>query len=215
MRSKIVTSTPEITTREATTHYAINDLLRRRWSSRAFAETPVQAETLGSLFEAARWSPSAGNGQPWSFIVADKSRDAAGFARALAVLNESNQTWVQRAPILVFAVTRRIREDGKEHSRAQYDLGLAVKSLVLQAIDLGLNVRQMAGFNADAARDLFAIPEGHDPIVAIAIGYPGAVSDLAEGLREGEGTPRQRKPLESFVFGGQFGQTYEGLKGQE
>lgn len=210
-----MTVTPEMTTREATTQYAINDLLRRRWSSRAFADAPVQAETLGSLFEAARWSPSAGNGQPWSFIVADKSRDPEGFARALAVLNESNQTWVQRAPVLVFAITRRIREDGKEHSRAQYDLGLAVKGLVLQASELGLNVRQMAGFNAAAARELFAIPEGHDPIVAIAIGYPGVTSDLAEGLQAGEGKPRERKSLESFVFGGQFGQTYAGLKGQE
>ena len=210
-----MTSTPELVTREATTHYAINDLLRRRWSSRTFAAAPVQAETLGSLFEVARWPSSAGNGQPWSFIVADKARDPAGFARALAVLNESNQVWVQRAPILVFAVTRQIREDGKEHSKAQYDLGLAVKGLMLQASDLGLNVRQMGGFNADAARELFAIPAGYDPIVAIAIGYPGAVSDLAEGLQEGEGKPRERKPLESFVFGGQFGQTYAGLKGQE
>lgn len=210
-----MTSTPEMATREATTHYAINELLRRRWSSRAFADAPVQAETLGSLFEAARWSPSAGNGQPWSFIVADKARDPEGFARALAVLNESNQLWVQRAPILVFAVTRRIRPDGKEHSRAQYDLGLAVKSLVLQAIDLGLNVRQMAGFNADAARALFAIPAEHDPVAAIAIGYPGATSDLTESLRENEGKPRERKPLASFVFGNQFGQTYEGLRNDE
>jgi len=215
MRSEIVTSTPEITTREATTRYAINALLRRRWSSRAFADAPVLAEVLGSLFEAARWSPSAGNGQPWSFIVADKARDPEGFVRALATLNESNQGWVQRAPILVFAVTRRIRPDGKEHGRAQYDLGLAVKSLVLQAIDLGLNVRQMAGFNADAARELFAIPEGHDPIVAIAIGYPGATSDLAASLQESEGKPRERKPLESFVFGSQFGRTYEGLRNDE
>lgn len=210
-----MTGTLEMAPREATTHYAINDLLRRRWSSRAFADTPVQAETLGSLFEAARWSPSAGNGQPWSFIVADKARDPEGFARALAVLDEGNQLWVQHAPILVFGVTRRIRENGKEHGKAQYDLGLSVKSLVVQAIDLGLNVRQMGGFNADAARELFAIPAGHDPIAAIAIGYPGTVSDLAEALQEGEGKPRERKPLESFVFGGQFGQTYEGLKGQQ
>lgn len=210
-----MTIAPETTTREATTHYPINDLLRRRWSSRAFAAAPVQPEILGSLFEAARWSPSAGNGQPWSFVVADKVRDPEWFARALAVLNPSNQTWVQRAPILLFAITRRIREDGKEHGKAQYDLGLAVQGLVVQAIDLGLNVRQMGGFDADAARDLFAIPAGHDPVVALALGHPGPADDLSDDLREKEQAPRERKPLESFVFGTQFGRVYEGLTSDE
>lgn len=199
------------TTREATTRYPINDLLRRRWSSRAYAEASLPPEILGSLFEAARWAPSAGNGQPWSFLVADKARDPEGYARALATLNESNQVWVRHAPILVFAVTRRIRDDGEEHGKAQYDLGLAVQNLVVQASDLGLIVRQMAGFNADAARARFAIPAGHDPVAAIAIGYPGPATNLSAELQEREAAPRERKPLGTFVFGGTFGETYAGL----
>ena len=202
-------------TRAATTRYPLNPLLRQRWSSRAFATTPVAPEVLGSLFEAARWAPSAGNGQPWSFVVADQSRDPEGYARALATLNESNQVWVRHAPILAFAITRRIRADGKEHARAQYDLGLAVESLVVQATDLGLIVRQMAGFDAVAAREQFAIPTGHDPVAAIAIGYPGPPDNLSSELREREAAPRERKPLSSFVFGGQFGETYPGFGDDE
>ncbi len=189
----------------AQTAYPINELLRRRWSARTFAVTPVAPETLGSLFEAARWSPSAGNGQPWSFLVADKTRDPEGFARALATLNEKNQEWVDAAPVLLFALTRRIRPDGKEHSRAQYDLGLAVKGLVVEAIELGLNVRQMAGFDAEAVRTLYRIPSEHDPIVAIAVGYPAAPDPATPP------TARERKQLAEFVFGGQFGRAYDGL----
>lgn len=189
----------------ARTRYPINDLLRRRWSSRTFAATPVAPETLGSLFEAARWSPSAGNGQPWSFIVADKTNDPEGFARALTTLNESNQRWVQDAPVLLFAITRQVRPDGKVHSLAQYDLGLAVKGLVVEAIELGLNVRQMAGIDRDKVRALYTIPAEHDPIVAIAIGYP------VESDPDTTPAARERKPLEEFIFSGQFGQPYNGL----
>jgi len=192
----------------ATTHYPINELLHRRWSARAFAATPVSTETLGSLFEAARWSPSAGNGQPWSFIVADKTVDPEGFARALTAINEMNQAWVQGAPVILFGITRRIRPDGKEHSLAQYDLGLAVKGLVVEAIELGLNIRQMAGFDAEAVRAIYGVPAEHTPIVAIALGY------AAEPDAANPPPPRERKPLESFVFSGQFGQPYPGLKGE-
>ena len=191
----------------ARTAYPINELLRRRWSARSFAATPVAPATLGSLFEAARWSPSAGNGQPWSFIVADKTRDPEGFARALATLTESNQAWVQNAPVLIFAITRRIRPDGKEHSRAQFDLGLAVKGLVVEAIELSLNVRQMAGFDAEAVRALYQVPAEHDPIVAIAVGYAAPDPVTPPPVRE-------RKPLDEFVFSGQFGRAYEGLWGE-
>lgn len=206
-----MTTTTQPVAKDAETRYPINELLRRRWSSRAFAETPVSDEVLGSLFEAARWSPSAGNGQPWSFVLAVRERDPEGFERALAVLNEGNRIWVQHAPVLIFAITRRIREDGREHSKAQYDLGLAVKGLVVQATDLGLIVRQMAGFDAVAARETFEIPAGYEPVAAIALGYPGAGENLPDDVRERELAPRERKPLESFVFSGRFGETYAGL----
>jgi len=193
----------------ARTAYPIDDLLRRRWSARTFAATPVTPATLGEPFRGGALVPLAGNGQRWSFIVADKARDPEGFARALATLNEKNQGWVQGAPVLFFAIARRIRPDGKEHSLAQYDLGLAVKGLVVEASELGLNVRQMAGIEREKVRALYAIPADHDPIVAIAVGYPAA-PDPANPP-----TPRERKPLAAFVFSGQFGQAYEGLRGND
>ena len=187
--------------------HTIHDLVRRRWSPRAFADRAVAPELTRSLFEAARWAPSAGNGQPWSFIVADRFRDAEGFARMLDLLNPSNQTWAQHASLLVIGVTQRIRDEGKEARHALYDLGLAAENLVLQAVDLGLVVHQMAGFNFEQAREVYAIPAGHEAIIAIAIGYQGHHGSLPEELQLREVVARQRKPLAAFVYGARFGES--------
>ena len=58
----------------ANTDYPIEEILRRRWSPRAFSDRMVETEKLKSLFEAARWAPSSFNEQPWSFIVATKQK---------------------------------------------------------------------------------------------------------------------------------------------
>jgi nitroreductase len=204
----VTTTEPQLISKDAATAYPINEVIQRRWSPRAFSARLIAASLQGSLFEAARWAPSAGNGQPWSFIVADKATDPEGFAVALGTLAEGNQIWAQHAPLLVFGVTQRIRDNGKEHGLALYDLGMAVQNLVLQATDLGLVVHQMAGFDANKAREVFAVPTEHSVAVAIAIGYQDHHADLPEPLQERELAPRQRKPLESFVFGTRFGEMY-------
>jgi nitroreductase len=79
--------------------------------------------------------------------------------------------------------------------------------LVIQGTALGLSVHQMAGFHVDKAREMYAIPEGYEPVAAMAIGYPGDPEGLPEDLRERELAPRTRKSLESFVFSGQWGQS--------
>lgn len=189
----------------AAVEHTVHDLVRRRWSPRAFDDRPIESRVARSLFEAARWAPSAGNGQPWSFIVADRSRDPEGYARMLALLNPRNQTWAQKAPLLVIGVVQRLRDEGKEHRLALYDLGLAVENLVLQAVDLDLAAHQMAGFDYQRAREVYAIPAEHEAVVAIALGYQGDHEMLPGDLRERELVARQRKPLSSFIYSGRFG----------
>src|ERR1700744_2790835 len=89
----------------AATDYPINTLIRDRWSPRAFDQKAVPAEVLQSLFEAARWSPSSNNEQPWAFLVATKD-DQEIYAKELSTLVEFNQTWAKSAPVLVIAVSR-------------------------------------------------------------------------------------------------------------
>src|SRR5207247_9166076 len=123
----------------------IHDLLRRRWSPRAFSDRRVEPDKLRSLGEAARWSPSSYNEQPWSFIVGTKE-DEAEYARLLSCLVEGNIEWAQHAPVLMVSVARlSFEEDGKPNRHAFHDVGQAVANLIVQATALGLVVHQLAG----------------------------------------------------------------------
>jgi len=191
----------------AETRYPIHELLRERWSPRAFADRMVEPEKLRSLLEAARWAPSSFNEQPWSFIVATKQHPDE-YERLLSCLVEGNVRWAQHAPVLMLSVARLAFERNQKPNRhAFHDVGLAVENLVIQATALGLAVHQMAGFHVDKARELFSIPDGHEPVAALVLGFPGDPAGLPEDLREREVAPRIRKPLESFVFSGQWGQS--------
>ncbi len=190
----------------AETKHPIHDLLRRRWSPRAFADRAVEPEKLRILLEAARWAPSSFNEQPWSFIVATHE-NRVEYERLLSCLVEGNQRWAKTAPVLMLSVAKLAFErTGKPNRHAFHDVGLAVENLVIQATALGLIVHQMAGFDVEKAREQFQIPEGVEPVAAIALGYPGDLENLPEPLRERERAPRTRKPLEEFVFSGHWGQ---------
>lgn len=190
-------------TKPTETQYPIHELIRDRWSPRAFSDRPVEKEALLSLLEAARWSPSASNHQPWSFIVATKDNPTE-YERLLGILVEFNQGWAKAAPALILAVAKLINDDGKENRYAFHDVGLALGNLSLQATALGLSVHQAAGFDRDKAIAEFHIPEGYAPATALIVGYAGDPDTLPERLRERELAPRVRKPLQEFVFSGQF-----------
>ncbi len=192
----------------ADNRFPILDLLRRRWSSRALDLRPLPRATLASVLEAARWAPSSGNGQPWTFLVFDGA-DAAARADAEACL-ESGNAWAKRAPVLLVAVAQDVRDNGKPSSTARFDLGLAVENLLLQSIALGLVAHPMAGFDHDAVRRAFAVPDGHAPIAMIALGYPGDPPALDDRNRERELEPRTRKPLEEIAFAGRWGVAWRG-----
>ncbi|MGZ4909422.1 MAG: nitroreductase family protein [Halobacteriota archaeon] len=185
--------------------YPIHDLMKRRWSPRAFAKRPVEHGKLRSMFEAARWAPSAFNAQPWSFIVATKE-DLNVYNRLLHCMPAANQRWARRAPVLLLSITNLCHPDtGKPDRFARYDLGLAVENLVLQATALGLFCHQTDGLNVEKARTEFNIPEGSEPVDVIAVGYVGNLDTLPDNLREQELGQRVRKPLKDFVFSGRWG----------
>ena len=184
----------------ADTRYPIHDLLRQRWSPRAFSDRPVEADKLRSLLEAARWAPSSNNAQPWHFLVATKE-DQAAHGRLVGCLMEGNIPWAQRAPVLMVSVARlSFEDDGTPNRHAFHDVGQAVTNLTLQATALGLFVHQMAGFYPDKVRAFYGIPKEFEPVAAIALGYPGDPEGLSEKYRSREAAPRTRKPLTEFVF---------------
>ncbi len=191
----------------ADAQYPINDLLRQRWSPLAFADKLVEPEKLRSVLEAARWAASSYNEQPWSFIIATKE-NPADFERLLGCLAEGNQEWAKNAPVLMISVAKLYFErNGVENRHAFHDVGAAAADLSLQATAQGLFIHQMAGFDVQLTRQTYNIPEGYEPVAAIALGYLGDAQTLSERLQQREIAPRQRKPLEDFVFSGSWNQT--------
>ena len=189
----------------APTDFPIHDLLARRWSPRAFADRPVEAAILHSLFEAARWAPSSYNEQPWRFLVATRD-DEAGFARMLDCLVPFNQSWAGAAPVLVLGLAdSQFARSGKPNAHAGHDLGQAAMSLSLEATERGLVLHQMAGIEAAKIRESYALPDEVEPLTAIALGWPGDPATLAEEMREAEAAPRERRAQAEFVFSGEWG----------
>jgi nitroreductase len=182
------------------TQYDIEETLKKRWSPLAFSNRPVEVEKLCQILEAARWAASSYNEQPWSFIVATQDNPVE-FDRLLSCLAEGNQEWARNAPVLMLSVAKLYFErNGVENRHAFHDVGAAEANLAIQATALGLFIHQMAGFNVPRAQEVYSIPEGYEPVAAIAMGYPGAPHALSERLQQREFAPRTRKSLDTFVF---------------
>ena len=192
--------------KQAQTEHAIHPLLAQRWSPRAFSEQLIDRQTIGSLFEAARWAPSGGNGQPWAFIIASRENPEE-FERLLACISPFNAEWAKDAALLGIAVAQTTRDDGKPSPLAPFDLGLAMQNLLIQATSHGVYLHILGGFSSDQARATYAIPETHTPCCAFVAGYFGNPENLSERVRERELAPRARKPLAGFVFGNEWGKT--------
>src|SRR5437660_3194340 len=89
----------------APSDFPVHELVRERWSPRAFADKPVPQDVLRSIFEAARWAPSSFNEQPWAYIVATKD-DKENFEKMLSALVDFNVQWAKSAPVLALAVAK-------------------------------------------------------------------------------------------------------------
>lgn len=193
--------------KSAPADHTVHVLVAERWSPYGFdAGRPVADEDLKSLFEAARWAPSAYNEQPWRYIVARRA-DSGLFEEVLSCLVEGNRVWASFAPVLALGVaSRRFSRNGRENGTALHDLGLASANLLVEATSRGLLVHQMSGIHPGRARELFGIPEGFDAVTGIAIGHPGRPGGLPEELAARDLEPRTRNPLGRFVFGERWGE---------
>jgi nitroreductase len=173
--------------------------IQNRRSKRAYASTPVSPAIITSLFEAARWAPSSMNEQPWVYVYATPDQKQL-WNKIFEALNDSNKVWAQHAPLLIASLARKtLLRNGAVNGSARYDVGAANALLSLQATHAGLNVHQMGGYNKQVLIENLNIPETHEPIVIMAIGYPGKPENLPDNLKEREVAPRERHTQEFFV----------------
>jgi nitroreductase len=194
----------------ADSKYPIEGALRRRCSTLAFGDRPVEVAKLQQLFEAARWAPSSYNEQPWSFVLTSKQEGPEDYARLLDCLVGNNRDWASRAPVLILSVAKRhLDASGKANHYTLHDVGLATENLTVQATALDLFVHLIAGFDREKARVSFTIPETHQPVCVIAVGYFGNLEALPPELQRRELAPRHRRPFKEFVFAGRWGNPSE------
>jgi len=184
--------------------FPVVDLIKHRRSRRAYSSEPIEQEKINSLFEAARWAPSANNEQPWVYLYATKEQPEL-WNKIFETLMEGNKIWAKDAPLLILAMNRRdFIGNGKPNASAKFDLGAANMLLSIQATQLGLNVHQMGGFEKKKAIDTLNIPETHEPAVVLAIGYLGDSDALPDFLQQREVATRERYKQEFFVMNKSF-----------
>ncbi|MGM7678635.1 nitroreductase family protein [Microbacterium sp. A94] len=191
-------STP-LLDRTAETSVPVLDVLAQRWSPRAFEmATPIDENKLVAALEAARWSPSASNTQPWRFIVARRGTDL--HVKIDEALMGFNREWAGTAQVLIVALSEDADAEGNPRPWAQYDLGQAVAHLSVQAHADGLYVHQMGGVDRESLRALPGVEDRFTPTSVIALGALGDPSTLSEKLQQRESTPRVRRSLAETVI---------------
>src|ERR1019366_7965542 len=185
--------------------HPVLDVIRSRWSPAIYSPQTVEPEKLLSILEAARWAPSSYNAQPWIFLVARKE-EPEEFARMLSCLVPGNVAWAQHVPVLMISGAKlQFDHNGSANRHAFHDTGIATGFLMLQAAALGVLAHGMAGFDAAKARELYGIPESHEAVAAIVLGYTGDEQGATEALRK-RNQRKQRRTLNQFVFAGRWGQ---------
>jgi len=177
----------------ANTNYDVNSLIKERWSARAFSDKNISDELLNQFIEAASWAASSMNEQPWIYYAAHRGTPA--FNQMAEVLMPGNQTWAKEAAVLLISVARKKFTNGNPNRHYMHDVGAANQNLMLEATANGVLGHLMGGFDVAKTKEVFNLSEDLDPVVLIALGYPGNAEQLPAPFNEREVAPRTRKTL--------------------
>jgi nitroreductase len=178
----------------------VHDIIANRWSPRAMSGESISHKELMQIFEAARWAPSSYNGQPWRFIYAH--RGTPHWDTLFNLMVPFNQAWATKAAVLVVVVSaNNFEHNGAPSVTHSFDTGAACENMSLQASSMGLVAHGMGGFDYDRAKKELHVPDDYTVEAMFALGHPGKVNDLPEGMRAYE-KPGDRKPVEGFIFEG-------------
>ena len=205
---------------------ALAEPLRSRWSPSVFDPAhEVTREEIEVLLRAAQWAPSAGNSQPWRYVVAPRGGPAHDLL--VPTLSRGNSGWVPRASLVLLAGVQVAADPDDPHGadgrapasldHARHDLGQASAHLTLQARAMGLHAHQFAGFDREAAAVALGVPSYVELMTGIAIGIARAESgdralaeddDLIVSDRAREHRARVRRPLAEIAFGRRWGEPW-------
>jgi len=176
----------------------LSQILKRR-AYRALSENKISMDTLGQIAQAAVLAPSCANSQPWRIIIVSDPARLEALRKALTPGNY----WAQKAPAIAAFISSPDWDARLDHGRdyAFFDLGMAAMNFQIQAIEEGLIVHPIAGFDPALAKLALNIPENAVLMTLVILGYPGDSSNLNEKHLASEKSERSRKPLEEvFAF---------------
>lgn len=186
------------------TDYPVDPLFLDRWSPRAYDGNPLPKDDVLTILDAARWSPSASNQQPWRFVYGlHGSPEWDGF---VSLLMEGNQRWAKNAGVLIVILSRsyNLRDGEKKPATTHsFDAGAAWFALAIQAHKLGYHAHGMAGIFKDKIVEHLKVPEGYVVEAVVAIGKIAPKTSLPDDLAERE-VPSKRLPLSEIAFEGTF-----------
>ncbi|MCU0423423.1 MAG: nitroreductase family protein [Bacteroidia bacterium] len=188
----------EINITNAIAHEVL-EVIAHRKSIRAFKSEPIEQDKINQILEAARWSFSSGNEQPWRFIVAHAG--SVQWQLLFDHLAEGNQTWCKYVPVFVVTLAKKTTSKGNPYKHAWHDTGAATMLMAIQATGLGMQLHPMGGFKAAELSSALAIDEAYDLVCISALGYPNDdLSALNERQQAGEITRSNRMPIEQLLI---------------
>lgn len=166
----------------------ILEVIKGRRSIRAFKSQVIPEETVEKLIDAARWAPSAGNIQPWEFVVVQKPETKRKLAEAAL-----GQTFIEEAPVVIVVCANENRSSQGYGMRGKIlyciqDTAAATQNILLTAYALGLGSCWIGAFREEEARKILKVPVGIRPVAIIPVGYPNETP-----------TPRSRKPINQII----------------
>ncbi|MBC7775098.1 MAG: nitroreductase family protein [Phycisphaerae bacterium] len=183
----------------AITRHPVIELIKNRWSARAFSDQNLTDEHLLTLVEAASWAPSSINEQPWRYRYG--LRGSALFEQMWDCLLIGNQPWAKNAAALMVCTAKKtFTKNGKTNRHAMHDTGMANAFLILQATDMGIYGHIMAGYDPVKLRETFHLSDDEEDLCVIALGFLGTPDQLEEPFRTREVTPRSRRAVDDFVL---------------
>lgn len=185
--------------KKASTSYPVLDSIKNRWSPRSFSNKAISEADMNTIIEAATWSFSAMNEQPWRYVVAHRGTPL--FEAFFNLLAGGNQPWNTTAAALVLSVMQTTySKTGSTNINALHDTGAANMLLTLQANSLGIYTHLMEGFSKPGAQQLLQLGSDIEPVVMIALGYPDVADKLPEPFKSRELAPRTRKSLDEILL---------------
>lgn len=174
-------------------------LLEKRWSPRAFNGEQIDRSLVNAIFDSSKHAASSFNEQPWRILLAENERES--YQKLFGAMSESNQSWAQSAPLLGVVISKRnFSKTGEENKHSDYDCGAFMALASIRAVELGLYIHQMAGFEPNLVRNSFNISEEFEPITMFAMGEIGELEEIPKKFWDQEKDTSPRKGLNEFLF---------------